>query len=219
MSDIQRSGDDADEKETGRIEAFSDGVIAIAITLLVLDLRVPTLAAVQEHGGLLQALSEDWPIYFAFLAGFFAILVMWINHHRMFSAIRRADDTLMILNGLLLLGITVIPFPTKLVAEYLQTDYASVAVAIYAGWSVLLAIFFNLLWRYAAHHQHLFSRRTDLNLVRYISWQYMFGPVFYLVALLVAFVSPALGLLICMGLAIFFSLPNKQYQSLRKSVQ
>jgi uncharacterized membrane protein len=206
--------EDADEKETGRIEAFSDGVIAIAITLLAFDLRVPDAKA---HSNLLAALLDQWPDYLAFLAGFATILVMWINHHRMFSAIHRSDDILLILNGLLLLGITVVPFTTKLVAEYLQTDQASMAVAIYAGWSVILAIFFNFLWRYVANNQRLFSRKVDLSLVSYISWQYAFGPIFYLVALIAAFISPALGLLICMGLAVFFSLPNKQYQALNKS--
>ena len=208
-----------DEKETGRIEAFSDGVIAIAITLLVLDLRVPDPDFASQHGGLLPTLLEDWPIYLAFLAGFFTILVMWINHHRMFTAIRRSDDNLMILNGLLLLAITVIPFVTKLMAEYLPTDQASVAVAVYAGWSVILAIFFNFLWRYAASNNQLFSHKTDLSLVKFISQQYAFGPIFYLVALFASFIHPALGLLICMGLAIFFSLPNKQYEALNKSTQ
>lgn len=213
---VEEAGEDADEKETGRIEAFSDGVIAIAITLLAFDLRVPDAKA---YGGLIPALLAGWPVYVAFLAGFATILVMWLNHHRMFSQIRRSDDMLLLLNGLLLLGITIVPFTTKLVAEYLQTDQASIAVAIYAGWSVILAFFYNFLWRYAAHNHHLFSRKTDLTMVKTISWQYWFGPTVYLMALVAAFFNPIVGLLICMALAVFFSLPNKQLQAMNKSTQ
>ena len=103
--------------DTARIEAFSDGVFAIAITLLVLDLKVPR--ELHEGQTLTSALAHQWPAYVAFVTSFLTILVMWINHHRMFTLIGRADDRLLIFNGLLLLGITVVPFPTSLVAEYL----------------------------------------------------------------------------------------------------
>src|SRR3954466_11846030 len=109
-----------DEKETGRVEAFSDGVFAIAITLLVLDLKVPPDAG--SNAELWAALVGQWPIYFAFLSSFLVILIMWINHHRLFTHIRRTDNVLMMLNGLLLLGITVVPFPTRLLAEYFQHE-------------------------------------------------------------------------------------------------
>jgi uncharacterized membrane protein len=207
---------DADEKETGRIEAFSDGVIAIAITLLAFDLRAPAEASIQTYGGLLPALANDWPSYLAFLAGFATIGVMWLNHHRMFTAIRRSDDGLLILNGLLLMAITLVPFVTKLVGTYLQTPQASMAVVAYAGWNVILAIFFNLLWRYAAYNSHLFSKHTDLDLVAFITKQYAFGPLLYVIALVAGLFSPLLGVLICMGLAVFFALPNKQSQLIKK---
>src|SRR5258708_8358745 len=109
---------EAEEKETGRIEAFSDGVFSIAITLLVLDMKVPQPADV-EQGSLLAELLKQWPVYLAFLASFFFILILWINHHPLFTAIRRSDNNLMLLNGLLLLGVILVPFPTSLVSEYL----------------------------------------------------------------------------------------------------
>src|ERR1044071_3471000 len=100
------------EHETGRIEAFSDGVFAIAITLLVLDLKVP----MERHGDreLLTALAQQWPTYLAYVTSFSTILIMWINHHRVFSLIGRADDRLLFYNGLLLLGVSIVPFPTSL---------------------------------------------------------------------------------------------------------
>ena len=106
----------ADAKETARIEAFSDGVFAIAITLLVLDLKVPRGMA--EGRDLLAALVGQWPAYLAFVTSFATIGIMWINHHRMFTLIGRTDDGLLVLNGLLLLGVTFVPFPTGVLAEY-----------------------------------------------------------------------------------------------------
>ena len=100
----------ADEKETGRLEAFSDGVFAIAITLLILEIHVPKEV---EKGGLAPALLAEWPSYLAFVSSFAIIGIMWINHHRMFEFVRRIDQTLLLLNGLLLLAITFIPFPHR----------------------------------------------------------------------------------------------------------
>jgi TMEM175 potassium channel family protein len=100
------------QTETNRIEAFSDGMFAIAITLLILEIKVPASGA----GGLAKALGQQWPSYLAFLLSFFYIGVMWMNHHRMFTHIRRSNDTLLVLNLLLLLGVTTVPFPTAVLA-------------------------------------------------------------------------------------------------------
>lgn len=197
------------DKETTRIEAFSDGVIAIIITLLVFNLRVPAESDIAE-GGLLRALTNQWPMYLAFTISFFFVLVMWINHHRLFTAIRRSDNTLLLLNGLLLFGISLVPFTTAVVAEYLDHPEQAAAVLVYNGWFFIISIFFNGLWAYAAGDGgRLFSKNTDPALVKFISRQYSFGPFLYLGAVLVAFVSPALSLLINVGLAIFFAMPNR----------
>src|SRR5512132_2117231 len=111
--DIATPYEQEQEKETGRIEAFSDGVFAIAITLLVLDLKVPR--DLDEGVSLAQALLRQWPSYLAFIASFATIGVMWINHHKLFTLIKRSDDVLLILNVILLLGVTLTPFPTALV--------------------------------------------------------------------------------------------------------
>ena len=139
--------------DTARIEAFSDGVFAIAITLLVLDLKVPR--ELHEGQTLTSALAHQWPAYVAFVTSFLTILVMWINHHRMFTLIGRADDRLLIFNGLLLLGITVVPFPTSLVAEYLGHDGQRTAALVYNGTFIAIAICFNLLWHCAASNSRL----------------------------------------------------------------
>jgi len=100
--------------ETSRIEAFSDGVFAIAITLLILEIKVPPPGS----GELSLALARQWPSYLSFLMSFAFIGIMWINHHRLFTHIARSDDVLLILNLLLLLGVIVVPFPTAVLATH-----------------------------------------------------------------------------------------------------
>jgi uncharacterized membrane protein len=206
-------GAKAQEKETGRIEAFSDGVFAIALTLLVLDIKVPELEQV-ELTSLATELVHSLPNVIAFAASFFFVLVMWINHHRLFTVIRRADNNLMLLNGLLLFGVTLVPFPTAVAAEYIGTKDAVTAVFIYNGWFFIVAIFFNLLWWYASVRYRLFEDLPNKDLAAHISRQYSFGPLAYLVGILLAFIHPYLGLAINVGMAIFFAIPNKGVQEM-----
>src|SRR6185503_2214195 len=117
------------QKETTRVEAFSDGVFAIAITLLVLDLKVPRVHPADED--LVAYLRSQWPTYAAFLSSFTTIGIMWLNYHRLFNLIARVDTPLMIYNGLLLLGVTLTPWPTALVAEYHGQPAATTAALVY----------------------------------------------------------------------------------------
>src|SRR6476646_5690147 len=132
--------------ETSRIEAFSDGVFAIAITLLILNVQVP--AASTGHLG--AALTRQWPTYTAYLISFAFIGIMWVNHHRLFNHIRRSDNSLLFFNLLLLLGVTVVPFPTALLANrYFIPADRTVAAAVFNGTYFVIAIFFNVLWHHA----------------------------------------------------------------------
>jgi len=204
------------EKETARIEAFSDGVFSIAITLLVLDIHVPTTDQA-DATGLLSQLLHLWPNMLAFVASFFFILVMWINHHRLFTLIRRSDNNLLLLNGLLLFGVILVPFPTALAAEYLQHRDEATAVMFYTGWFFVIAIFFNLLWRYAAHNNRLLTEKTDRQLAAALTRQFSFGSPLYLAALLVGLFSPLLSIVLSIALAVFFALPSKAIQRLTES--
>lgn len=213
MSSLPPNQSSADEKETGRIEAFSDGVFAIAITLLILEIKVPP-SEKYGNGGLLKALLDQAPIYVAYVASFFFILVMWLNHHRLFRVIKRSSDALLLLNGLLLFGISFVPFPTALMADYLLKPEQNIAAMVYAGWFFLIAIFFNLLWMYASRDNRTFTEKTDQRLARHISWQYAFGPVSYLVAAIIAYFSPLLSIAITIALAVFYLLPSETFQQL-----
>lgn len=201
------------DRETQRLEAFSDGVFAIVITLLVFNIHPPTREQA-DAAGLLAALAAAWPIYLAFAASFFFILVMWINHHRLFTVIRRSNNNLMLLNGLLLFGVTLVPFPTQIVAEHLLDTHQGMAVLVYVGWFFIVSLFFNGLWAYAGYKNRLFSPKTDRALVSHIARQYAMGPFLYLGAVLAAFVSPPLALLLTIIFAVFFALPNKSVQQL-----
>ena len=189
--------------ETARVEAFSDGFFTIAITLLVLNLKVP----MGQDGHLAVDLLRQWPMYFAFLVSFAFIGIMWVNHHRLFNHIRRSDNRLLFLNLLLLLGVTVVPFPTALLAAHLRGEDARTAAAVFNGTYVLIAIFFNVLWHHAVNGGLLDSGTMES--ARSISRQYAVGPIAYLVCFGLTWVSVPLSLEINVILAVFFAIPAR----------
>jgi uncharacterized membrane protein len=194
-------------REKRRLEAFSDGVFAIAVTLLVLEIKVPALSD-PASGGLGLALLRQWPSYFAYLLSFSVILIMWVNHHVLLDLVREVDHAFLYLNGLLLMVITLLPFPTALLAQYGEDPKnGHVAAAVYCGLCVLIALFFNAVWWYAAARARLLHDGVMTGGA--VTRRYMFGPLLYLVALAVAFVSVAGALLICAGLAVFFAWPYR----------
>jgi uncharacterized membrane protein len=194
-------------RETARLEAFSDGIFAIAITLLILEVRVPELHDTEDGRRLGRALLDLWPAYLAYVTSFVTILIMWVNHHTIFKVIGRVSHTLFLLNGVLLLCITFVPFPTALMSEYLGHRGERLAAAFYSGSFTLTAIVFNALWRHVSGERRLVHPSVDDALVRRITRGYRFGPVFYLIAFLLAFLSAGLSLVVCLGLALFFALP------------
>lgn len=193
--------------ETTRIEAFSDGVFAIAITLLILEIHVPP--ELTDGTRLWDVLLTQGASYIAYLMGFATVGIMWINHHRMFSLIRYADNWLLVFNLLLLLGISFLPFPTVLVADYLGTPDAPTAMAFYAATIVVISIFFNLEWRYAARNNRLLDEQIPPSAVREINRAYLFGPTGYTIAFVLAFINVPLSLALVLGLAVFFALPPR----------
>lgn len=197
-----------DEKETGRVDAFSDGVFAIAVTLLVLTIQIPDPDTLKTQSLTLgAALLAKWPVYIAYVISFFFILIMWINHHNMFRSIARSDHWLLLLNGTLLLFITLVPFPTALLAEYVKTPYATVAAVIYNGLFAVIALAFNALWWYVITRPHLLTKRANGLLLSGITRRYAFGPALYVVALGLAFINVYASIALNAALGIFFALP------------
>ena len=195
------------EKETGRLEAFSDGVFAIALTLLVLELKVPHLpngSAQQTSAALASSLVSEWPSYFAFVTSFFTVLIMWVHHHTIFRLVYRTDATLLFTNGLLLLLVTAVPFPTAVVAEYLDTPAAPAACVFYSGVFVLIGIAFYLLLM-AAFRRPMLAPHASEGLVRKLRRSYRLGPPSYLVATLIAPFQPWGAMAICTVLWIWWA--------------
>lgn len=196
-----------DLKETGRVEAFSDGVFAVAITLLILNIEIPDASVTKDLGSYLLG---QWPMLLAFVASFFTIGIMWINHHKMFTRIKYIDNNLLLFNLFLLLVIVFIPYPTALVAEqYKNYPTGHLAAVVYSGTNIILALCFNLLWRYAAHNNRLLRKDVDPQDVLAINRQYLLGPFIYLLAFGLAWINVPASLLLNLLLAIFFVLPHR----------
>jgi uncharacterized membrane protein len=198
----------AEEKQTGRLEAFSDGVFGIALTLLVLDLKVPELTpAPGSQAGmgrmLISQLVSQWPSYLAFVTSFFSVLVMWIHHHRVFRLVNGVDSTLLFANGFLLLMVTVVPFPTAVISEYLDTPAGKAACAFYGITFTLISVAFYVMLT-AALRPGIVSPRASPAVMRRLCRSYKLGPPLYLLATLVAPISRWGSMGICTGLWILW---------------
>ncbi|MDA4116963.1 MAG: TMEM175 family protein [Thaumarchaeota archaeon] len=204
----------SDERETVRLEAFSDGVFAFAITLLVLYLKDPVLTG---GGGLFQGLLDQWPTFFAFVTSFMTILIMWIGHHETFTYIKRIDRRFMFLNGFLLFFVTLTPFTTSLVADHILSSDSGTAAAVYSGSFLLLSVAWNLLWRHASRHNRLLDREVPPSVVQAMARNFYVGPICYTAALLIAPVSGISSVVLVFAVAVFFavatSTPQRSLQS------
>jgi uncharacterized membrane protein len=200
----------AHTSETTRLEAFSDGVFAIAITLLILEVKVPTPAASQAVGGLWRALVLQWPSFASYVISFATIGIMWINHHAMFQYIRRTDRGLLLLHIVFLLLISFVPYPTSLVAAYVMTAEGRTAAILYGAIFTAIALAYNAIWWYGIRDRSLLGREVHLEGLRTISKRYRVGPLFYVAATLVAFVNVPASLAAFAALALFFALPDRR---------
>ena len=188
-----------DDNGTGRLEAFSDGVFAIAATLLVLEFG---LSAHQHDLG--SALLHLWPAYLAYATSFVTIGIIWMNHHFCLETVGRADRTLMFLNILLLLTIAFLPFPTRLVAEYLQKPGEQTAVYAYDATFVLMAILYNVWWRYARSGRRLIREGVPDRALRAIDRAFTPGVPMYVAAFLIAIWSPLASVVFTLAIAAFY---------------
>ena len=188
--------------ETGRIEAFSDGVFSIAATLLVLELKPPSPAL-----PFWQGLLAQWPGFLSFLLSFLFIGIMWINHHRLFSHVRRADDVLMAVNLLLLLGVVWIPYPTSLMAQSVGRGNMREAALLYNGSYLAIALLHNLLL-FTCVRRGLVDRSYEE--VQHLARRYTIGPSLYLACFLATWWSVPVSLALNGSLALYFLLSPKR---------
>jgi len=191
---------------TSRLEAFSDGVIAVAITLLVLDLRVPRPAGT---GSLARHLIEQWPGFAAYVVSFLTIGVIWINHNAMLRRLASADHSILTFNVLLLMCIVVLPFTTSLMAEYLTAPTGQhLAAEIYGGSLLVFALVFLAMQRHVLiNRAQLLRDPTPPVMRRSILRRTAVGVLPYLLATVGGLLSPYFTLTISAAVAVFYSLP------------
>jgi uncharacterized membrane protein len=168
---------------TSRVEAFSDGVMAVALTLLVLDLKLPP--GLGNEAELWSAVLHLAPSFAAWVVSFAFVMTSWINHHYFFAAVRVADRSLLWLNGLLLLSISLLPFPAGLVGEY--PGFAA-PLALLSGTMLVGSLTFAVMRYYALFHGHLMREAVDSSRARAAIRRTLIGPALYAVALMLAFV-------------------------------
>ncbi len=186
----------------GRLEAFSDGVFAIAITLLVLDLTVPKG---QPQGGLWAALGREWPSYFAYLVSFLVIGIMWVNHHTVFEKVRQVDRPVLFANLALLLFTSVIPFPTRLAAEYLTSPAdARIAMAVYSAVMVACAMAYNSLWLLITRDAGILHPHLDRAGERAAIRRFGLGTLVYLATVGLSFLNPIATLAVHGAIAVYY---------------
>jgi len=194
---------------TARLESFSDGVIAVAITLLVLDLAVPTLK--QSSGGvhLGRDLGREWPVYAAYVISFMTIGIIWINHHVMIGRLARPDHSILMLNLVLLLTIAVIPFGTSLLARYLREAHgARLAAGVYGAILLAMSLAFTAVnSQILMRRPHLMRVELSADQRRKILMRSLGGLLPYLLATALAPVSPYLTIAITAAVALFYALP------------
>jgi uncharacterized membrane protein len=186
---------------TSRLEAFSDGVFAIAITLLVLEIQVPK----GRGADLWHALGEQWPSYAGFVVSFITIGIIWVNHHGLFDSVKQVDRPLLFLNLFLLMSVAFIPFTTALMAEYLRESQGQdVATAVYAASLLLMGFGFAGLSLYLRQRDHLVQAELSDADRRELIVRGTTGWAVYLLAVAVAFVNAYVSLGLCLLVALAY---------------
>ena len=187
--------------ERGRLEAFSDGVFAVAITLLVIDLAVPE----RGHGLLGRQLASHWPSFAAYGVSFLTIGIIWVNHHGMFRNFAHVDRTLLFLNLLLLFFVVTIPFATAMMAAYLRDGGAdaSLAAALYQGVFLGMSVAFGGLFLWSIKHGHMTVPLTGAA-ARMAVVRFTIGILAYAAAIGVAYFSAPVSLLVSLLVAMYY---------------
>jgi uncharacterized membrane protein len=189
---------------TTRLETFSDGVFAIAATLLILDVKLT------GQGSVTHQFVHAWPSYAAYAISFATLGIIWVNHHAVFEQIDRVDRVFLFINVLFLMVIAFIPFPTRVLAEELRTGSKAAAFA-YGLTFTAMAISYGALWFYASVGRRLIAEGADQRVVSGISRSFAPGSIIYLTATLSALISARLAVVLFALIAVFYVLENSLF--------
>ncbi|MFG3598586.1 TMEM175 family protein [Micromonospora chersina] len=210
----RRSAPVGAERNPRRVVGFSDAVVAIAVTLLVLEIRPPEDTRHLWHG-----LRELWPSYAAYVLTFLLIGQMWVNHHVMFDHIRAADRLVLLLNTLLLMQIAFLPFASAVLAGAFKSGHGQRTAVVFYGISYeVAAILFNVIWEYARHGRRLLDRDTDSAAAAAISRRFRPAPVWIAAGTALGAWHPVLGLVVFAAFVPFYWWPIKgEVASIRRA--
>ncbi|HZO34302.1 MAG TPA: TMEM175 family protein [Gaiellaceae bacterium] len=189
---------------TTRLETFSDGVFAIAATLLILDVRL------SGHGSVSHQLTHAWPSYAAYAISFATLGIVWVNHHTVFSQIGRVDRTFLFINVLFLMVIAFSPFPTRVLAEHLREGSKAAAFA-YGLTYTAMAVCYGMLWFYAAIGRRLIADDADQRTVSGISRSFRPGWIIYTLATLSSLIAAWLAVGLYAAIALFYVLESSLF--------
>lgn len=185
---------------TARLETFADGVFAIAATLLIIDVGLPA----QLDDSLAAELLDIWPQYLAYAISFATIGIIWVNHHVVLAQVARADRAFLFLNLALLLSVAFIPFPTRVLAEFVRTDNGQAAALLYGFTMLTMSAAFLSVWLYASVGRRLIRPDADPKAISGITRSFLPGLPMYVAATLVALVSPEASAALFGLLALFY---------------
>ncbi len=195
---------------TQRLEAFSDGVFAIAATLLILEIKIPPRDLL-SHQPLSEYLRSLLPNFFAYFFSFLMIGIFWANHHYIFKLYKRTDHTFNIINIFFLMSISFLPFPSAIFGEYMDDDMQRPgAVTFYAIGIFLPSLIWNIMWAYASHNKRLIDHRLTDEFIKQIGRQYNLSLILYLLAILISLISPIGSIILNILLALLYLLPPKK---------
>ena len=195
---------------TQRLEALSDGVFAIAITLLILEIKIPGSGELQ-HQPLSEYLLKQWPKYFAYVFSFFIIGIYWANHHYIFRLYKRTNHVFNILNIIFLMTISFLPFPTAIFGEYINdAPHRSTAVSFYALGIFMPAVVWFTMWLYGSYKKRLIDHRLNDRFVNCLTRQFLISNIFYLLGLVISFFSPLGSIAVSVLMTLVYLLPPKK---------
>lgn len=191
------------QKETARVETFSDGVFCIAVTLLSLEIGVEVTNN-KTNVALMHSLAEKWPICAAYVISFINVLLAWMGHHGIFKTLRKTDNAVMISNGILLMLVALVPFPTKTLGAFLLTGALKTAVIFYTAYFVLISIAFRILWQTIVRNKTLWAQGLTHAQIKSITKNENIGLICNTVIMLVAFVNPWIALALSFVMWIYW---------------
>jgi uncharacterized membrane protein len=199
------------EVSTTRLEAFSDGVFAIAITLLIIEIKVPSEQTLEQYHGLTNYLAALWPKYFAYVQSFVIIGIYWANHHYIFKLYRRTNHVFNLLNVLFLMTIAFLPFPTGVLGEFfLAGKHSKTSISFYAFAIWMPAFCWLLMWLYARGQRRLIDHKLTDGFVNFLTKQFYFSNLLYVLAFLVSLFSSIASMSLCVGLTLLYLLPPRK---------